>query len=201
VSIFSGLGNNISILTADNAYAGGLIHTTDGFFTVPSSLSSTAESTGETTFVSLTDSLNLTDALDSTPFITVFIPTNDAFAAANASTASADTVSILSGHVVPNFAGYLPLLTNGSTIVTQAGTSLTVTIDGDNYFINDAQIVSSNLITDNGVAHVIDKVLTPSPTPSIVPFTGAGSSLINKGAVNALAIALSTTLLSMAYFL
>ena len=127
-------------------------------FTVPHLLSSTAQFTGQTTFVSLTNGSNQTSVLDSTPLITVFIPTNDAFAAANISTASNNTASLLSAHVLPNFAGYLPSLTNGSTIVTQAGTSITVTIKGDDYFINDAKIVSSNLIIDNGVAHVIDSV-------------------------------------------
>ena len=121
-------------------------------------LSSTAESTGQTTFVSLTNGSNQTSVLDSTPLITVFIPTNDAFAAANISTASNTTASLLSAHVLENFAGYLPSLTNGSTFVTQGGTSITVTIQGEDFYINNAKIVSSNLIIDNGVAHVIDTV-------------------------------------------
>lgn len=131
---------------------------TGSLFTVPLVLSATAEATGQTTFVSLTNGSNQTSILDNTPLITVFIPTNDAFAAANISTASSGTASLLSAHVVPNFAGYLPSLTNGSTFTTQDGTVVTVSIQGDDYYVNDAKIVSSNLILDNGVAHVIDSV-------------------------------------------
>jgi uncharacterized surface protein with fasciclin (FAS1) repeats len=96
--------------------------------------------------------------LDATPLITVFIPTNDAFTAAGISTSSTGLASALSGHVVQDFAGYIPSLTNGSSFVTQAGTTITVTIQGEDYFINNAKIVSSNLILENGVAHVIDSV-------------------------------------------
>jgi len=135
-----------------------LTHDIHRLFTVPVALSSTANSTGQTTWVSLTDGSNQTSVLDSTPLITVFIPTNAAFAAAGISTPSNETASLLAGHVLPNFAGYLPSLTNGSTIVTQAGTSVTVTIKGEDYYINNALIVQSNLILENGVAHVIDTV-------------------------------------------
>jgi uncharacterized surface protein with fasciclin (FAS1) repeats len=108
--------------------------------------------------VSLANSSNLTSVLDSTELITVFIPTNAAFDTANEAAASAGTGSLLSAHILLDFVGYIPSLTDGSTFTTQAGTSVTVTIQGDDYFINNAKIVSSNLITDNGVAHVIDSV-------------------------------------------
>lgn len=141
-------------------------------FTLPASLSATVQAAGESTFTSLANSANLTDALDNLPYSTFFIPSDEAFANANASP-SAATANLLAGHVIPNFVGYLPSLVNGSTLTTQAGSSVTVTIRGYNYYINDALIVSSNLILDNGVAHVIDKVclllLTCRCFPSLFP--------------------------------
>jgi hypothetical protein len=141
-------------------------------FTLPASLSATVQAVGQTTFASLANSANLTDALDNIPYSTFFIPSNEAFANANTSP-SATTANLLAGHVIPNFVGYLPSLVNGSTLTTQAGSSVTVTIQGDNYYINDAMIVSSNLILENGVAHVIDKVclllLTGRCFPSLFP--------------------------------
>ena len=125
---------------------------------MPLTLSSTAQSTGETTFVSLTNASSQTVALDSSPSITVFIPTNDAFSAANISTASSGIASVISGHVILDFVGYLPILTNGGNYMTQSGKILTVTIQGDDYFVNNAKIIASNLILENGVAHVIDTV-------------------------------------------
>ena len=113
---------------------------------------------GINTFASLAGGANLTDTFDNIPYSTFFIPSDEAFANSNASTSSATTASLLEGHVIPNFVGYLPSLVNGSTLTTQTGSFVTVTIQGGDYYINDALIVSSNAILDNGVAHVIDKV-------------------------------------------
>jgi uncharacterized surface protein with fasciclin (FAS1) repeats len=60
--------------------------------------------------------------------------------------------------LIPNFVGYLPSLTNGSTYTSQGGTSFTVTIIGSDYYINNAKVLTSNVIVENGVAHVIDQV-------------------------------------------
>lgn len=127
-------------------------------FTLPVSLSVTVQATGESTFASLASSANLTDALDNLPYSTFFVPSNEAFASAGASSPSAATASLLEGHVIPNFVGYLPSLVNGSTLTTQTGSLVTVTIQDSNYYIDGAMIISSNLILENGVAHVIDKV-------------------------------------------
>jgi uncharacterized surface protein with fasciclin (FAS1) repeats len=127
-------------------------------FTLPVPLSVTLQATGLNTFAALASSANLTDTFDNIPYTTFFIPSDEAFALANDASPSAATAALLMGHVVPNFAGYLPNLVDGSTLTTQAGSSVTVTIKGDNYYINDALIVSSNIILDNGVAHVIDQV-------------------------------------------
>jgi hypothetical protein len=59
---------------------------------------------------------------------------------------------------VPNFAGYLPLLKNGALLTTQAGTNVTVSVRGNDFYINDARIISANIIIANGVAHVLDQV-------------------------------------------
>ncbi|KIW93501.1 uncharacterized protein Z519_06106 [Cladophialophora bantiana CBS 173.52] len=171
VDIYSGLGDSVGVITADIPFDGGLIHTTDGLFTLPLNLSSTARTTGQTSFVSLASASNQSSILDTTPLITVFIPTNEAFAAANISPSSSGISSILAGHVVQDFAGYLPSLADGSSYVTQSGATITVTIQGDDYFINNAKIVSSNLILENGVAHVIDAVgshLSPLSTLNLL---------------------------------
>jgi uncharacterized surface protein with fasciclin (FAS1) repeats len=151
----------------------GLTHGTS-IFTLPVSLSATVQAAGQSTFASLASSANLTDAFDNLPYSTFFVPSNEAFANANASFPSAATAGLLAGHVVPDFVGYLPSLVNGSTLTTQAGSSVTVTIQGYNYYINDAMIVSSNMILENGVAHVIDKVclllLTRRCLPSLFHF-------------------------------
>jgi uncharacterized surface protein with fasciclin (FAS1) repeats len=136
----------------------GLLTNGTSKFTLPASLSVTLQATGLSTFASLASSVNLTDTFDNIPYTTFFIPSDEAFAITNASSPSAATAALLTRHVVPNFAGYLPDLVDGSTLTTQAGLSVAVTIKGDDYYIDDAKIVSSNIILDNGVAHVLDQV-------------------------------------------
>ncbi|MCJ1248388.1 hypothetical protein MMC30_005605 [Trapelia coarctata] len=180
--IFSGLGNSVSVTTGDIAYDGGVIHIVDGYFTLPRTLSATTLALGHNTFTALTNSSDLTAELDSAAGITIFIPTNAAFAAKNVSSSDPTTPSLIDGHIVPNFVGYVPALTDGAKLLTQAGTTVTVTVQGDDIFINNAKILASNVILENGVAHVLDQIIsfapdaTPSPTPTIVPFKGTGLS-------------------------
>ncbi|KAH9208118.1 FAS1 domain-containing protein [Leptodontidium sp. 2 PMI_412] len=152
-----------------------------GFFTVPTPLSSTINSTGLSSLGSLLNQANLTGTLDASDSITIFTPNNAAFAATNITGNPSTLPAILSNHVIPNFLGYLPSLTDGATYTTLAGDTLTVTIKNGVYYVNDAKIVSSNTILQNGVAHVIDKVLTPSlPAPVV---TGGSWSLSRSNSI------------------
>jgi uncharacterized surface protein with fasciclin (FAS1) repeats len=97
--------------------------------------------------------------IDNPAGVTVFSTTNEAFQAGISNTTNPTALSgILSNHIIPNFLGYTPVLTNGAVLTTQAGTNVTVTIRNGVYFINNARVVASNQITTNGVAHVLDSV-------------------------------------------
>lgn len=123
------------------------------------SISSTAQALGQTTFSSLISGSNLTATLESTQFATVFLPSNAAFAAASVGTSiSSSTASLLSNHVVGGFAGYLPVLKDGAALTTQKGETLIISIRNGIYYVNDAKITQANIITENGVVHIIDKV-------------------------------------------
>ncbi|OCL04242.1 FAS1 domain-containing protein [Glonium stellatum] len=161
VELFSGLGNNVTIAQANIPYDHGRIHTLHGYLTNPESLMDTLAAKNLTSFASGIKSTNLTSVVSnpSPVGVTVFVPFNEAYNAGispNASTSSLFTA--LSNHIVPNYLGLSPWLTNGTVLVTEAKTTLTVTIREGKYFINDAMIVAADLITTNGVAHVIDKV-------------------------------------------
>ena len=147
-------------------------------FTNPQLLSLTAAATDNTQkFASILASAaaansNLTSrqtgpSLDLTPRITVFIPSDAAFAAANAaanSVSGSGAQKLVDGHVVvagsiADPVGYLPELKSGQVLQTKAGGSLTVSVGGDgSYYVNGAKIEKANIILPNGVAHVVDKV-------------------------------------------
>ncbi|KAK1753832.1 FAS1 domain-containing protein [Echria macrotheca] len=189
VSISSGLGNRVSIKASDITYAGGLIQVTSGLFTPPQLLSLTALAGNDTTiFSSLLSSLrnnNLTrrqaDTLDSTPRITVFIPTDAAFRSVGAIPGNA-IAQVIAGHVVVSSGttepvGYLPALTNGQVLTTKGGGQLAIRVTDGTFYVGPARIEKPNLILPNGVAHVVDKVLSPIPiaTAGAVPGASAGA--------------------------
>lgn len=98
----------------------------------------------------------MTAALDAAHLVTVFVPSNEAFSSApNGSTPPAE---LLSNHVVPDFVGYLPDLKDGAVLKTRTGGSLTISVKNNQYFVDGAKITTANLILENGVAHVVDKV-------------------------------------------
>ena len=104
------------------------------------------------------------------PF-TVFAPTDDAFAALPAGTLDAVLAdmdlltAILTYHVVGGTALSTDL-SDGMMVTTLNGADVTVTINADGVFINDAQVTVADVVADNGVVHVIDAVLLPPAPPT-----------------------------------
>ncbi|MEL6783782.1 MAG: fasciclin domain-containing protein, partial [Pseudomonadota bacterium] len=100
------------------------------------------------------------------PF-TVFAPTNEAFAALPAGTVENllkpenkdQLVAVLTYHVVPGKVMSTDLTDDAQVATVQGGN---VTIDLDNGpMVNDAKVVTADIETDNGVIHVINKVILP----------------------------------------
>jgi transforming growth factor-beta-induced protein len=56
-----------------------------------------------------------------------------------------------------------------SSADTASGESITIRVEEDRVFVNDAQVVVTDIVASNGVIHVIDTViLPPTEAPSIV---------------------------------
>ena len=115
---------------------------------------------------------DLAGALSGEGPFTVFAPTDDAFLTlATALNATAEDLLALPGltdillyHVVG--AQVLSTdLADGATATTLLGEDVTVTINDGGIFINDAQVTVADIVTDNGVVHVIDAVLLPPTEP------------------------------------
>lgn len=118
------------------------------------------------TLVTAVGKANLGDTLNSAPELTVFAPTNDAFAKipkADLDKVLADQATlkkVLTYHVV---AGKITPDQLAGTHKTLEGQNLTVTGSGENFKVNGtATVVCGNVQTQNAIVYIVDGVLMPS---------------------------------------
>lgn len=107
----------------------------------------------------------LVDTLNTAQDITVFAPTNDAFAAVPKKTldaAMADPkgllTKVLTNHVVQGRLSPDQLAGDHTTL---AGTTITVKGSGEDFTVGDAHVVCGNVQTANATVYIIDGVLLP----------------------------------------
>jgi uncharacterized surface protein with fasciclin (FAS1) repeats len=123
------------------------------------------------TLIAAIDAAGLTDTLQGEGPFTVLAPTDAAFDAAfealgiTAADLLADTetlTAILTYHVLPQAADSQLIATlDGSSVPTVNGQSVDVNVVDGQIMINQATVVSADLVADNGIVHVIDAVLLP----------------------------------------
>jgi uncharacterized surface protein with fasciclin (FAS1) repeats len=118
------------------------------------------------TLVAAVTQAGLVDTLNGAEDITVFAPTNDAFAKIPEATLAqvlADKqalTEILTYHVVDQRQAPADL-DNGKLVTLQGGT-ITTARSGDTYTANDARVVCGNVQTGNATVYLIDAVLMPA---------------------------------------
>jgi transforming growth factor-beta-induced protein len=124
-------------------------------------------STGEfSTLLAAVVAADLVGALSGDDQLTVFAPTDAAFAAIDLNASNIGTLpvatlrDILLYHVAPARRNAASVTTSSSITMANGGsTAISVTDAGA--FINDARIVQTDVAADNGIIHVIDAVLLP----------------------------------------
>lgn len=182
-----------TVTTTDIYASNGIIHIIDTVIVGDVELPAPAQSivdvaVGAGSFTSLVAALQAT-GLDSvladtgTDF-TVFAPTDEAFAALGQDTIDAlfadpDALSdILLYHVISG----AEILADAATAVAAGddslvdaanGDKLALSLSGESLLINTSTVTAPNVLADNGVIHVIDKVLIPpadrgEPTANII---------------------------------
>jgi uncharacterized surface protein with fasciclin (FAS1) repeats len=118
------------------------------------------------TLVKLVKRAGLAGALSGKTQLTVFAPTDAAFAKMPQSTLDALLANraklrtVLLYHVVQ---GRVPAakVTRMASARTLAKQSVSFMVKDGVVFVNDARVVKANVVTRNGIIHVIDKVLIP----------------------------------------
>ena len=168
--------NDAQVTTADIAADNGVVHVIDAVLLPAPPPSNTVvdiivNSEAHTTLETAVIAAGLAGTLSGDGPFTVFAPTDAAFANVPAETLDAVLAdpalltAILTYHVVGSTALSTDLM-DGMAVTTLNGADVTVTINMDGVFINDAQVTVADLVADNGVVHVIDAVLLPPPPPS-----------------------------------
>jgi uncharacterized surface protein with fasciclin (FAS1) repeats len=124
------------------------------------------------TLVAAVKAAGLVDALNGAGPITVFAPTNAAFAKIPEAKLKEllkpenkkQLVAILTYHVVPGkvTAADVLALKNGTKVATLEGGKVTVQ-SHPNVKVNQARVTKTDITASNGVIHVIDAVLIPPP--------------------------------------
>jgi transforming growth factor-beta-induced protein len=162
--------DNANVVKTDILTGNGVIHIIDSVI-LPStdSIAATAGKAGTfKTLLAAATAAGLADTLSHDGPFTVFAPTDEAFAKLPAGTV--DTLlkpenkdklaAILTYHVVPGRVYASDAIKAGSAKTVQ-GKSVHIRARDGKAYVNDAQIVATNIDADNGVIHVIDTVILP----------------------------------------
>ena len=168
--------NDALVTFADIETDNGTVHVIDAVLIPPSNtvVDVIVDSPDHTTLEAAVIAADLAGTLSGDGPFTVFAPTDAAFANLPEGTVEAlledpmgDLTQILLYHVLG--ANVLSSdLTDGQTATTLNGSDITVTINDDGVFINDAQVTVADIPTDNGTVHVIDAVLLPPARTTVV---------------------------------
>ncbi len=156
--------NNANVTSADITASNGVIHVLDTVLLPPNLVEAAQYAGSFTSLVGAVQTANLTEALtDSTAKLTVFAPTDTAFAALPPGTVAGlsqtQLADLLKYHVLPTEV-LSTQLTAGAVSTLLTGKQVTISLTGGAK-VNDANVIITDVKTTNGVIHAIDKVLTP----------------------------------------
>lgn len=140
----------------------------DSIAALPKSIAETAmNTTNLSTLVAALSAAELVDVMKGTDALTVFAPTNDAFAAVQPTVdmlLKAENKSklqnVLKYHVV---AGTIKAadLKDGQELTTLQGEKIKVSIKNGKVYVGGAEVTNPDVAVNNGVVHITNKVLVP----------------------------------------
>jgi uncharacterized surface protein with fasciclin (FAS1) repeats len=121
------------------------------------------------TLLAAVEAAGLVDALSGEGPLTVFAPTDEAFAALPDGVLDAlledpeELAAVLTYHVVPG-AIASSAIEDGARVDTLLGAWLMAGVSDAGVSIGEASVIAADVMADNGVIHVIDQVLIPPAT-------------------------------------
>ncbi len=163
----------------DSAGSGG------GGVNTPQNLLGTLQSRGLTTLATAIQAAGLGSALEAAGPLTLFAPTNAAFAALPAGELQrlldpanvAELRGVLQYHLVAGLFN-AATLENLTSLATTEGRDLSIDAPGGVLFVNDARVVAADVQATNGLLHELDSVLVP-PTSLIATLDARGFTILS----------------------
>jgi uncharacterized surface protein with fasciclin (FAS1) repeats len=120
------------------------------------------------TLVAAVKAAGLVDALNGKGPLTVFAPTDEAFAKLPKGTVESlllpenkeKLVAILTYHVAP---GSYPAakVVKADSVKTLQGQAITIKVSDDGVMVDKAKVIATDVMCTNGVIHIIDSVILP----------------------------------------
>jgi transforming growth factor-beta-induced protein len=152
--------NGVSVVTADIAAKNGVIHVIDKVLLPPNLVQAATLAGDFSTLIGAVTSAGLAETLSKADAnLTVFAPDNAAFAKLSAVPSGDALKNVLLYHVVSGKvlstdlkAGMVPTLLTGKSVTVDLSAGVR---------INASKVVAADIVTTNGVIHVIDTVLIP----------------------------------------
>lgn len=206
--------DNAQVVTTDIECDNGVVHVIDSVI-LPSldNLPTVATNAKQfNTLLAAAKAAGLVDALSGEGPLTVFAPTDEAFASLPEGTVESllkpenkqQLIDILTYHVVEGRVYSDAALEAGKATTLQGG-SISIGVKDDAAKVNDATLISTDIDASNGVIHVIDSVLLPAsnqqssvqPKQMIEHAIAKGSELYNAGHAKACGDVYSDTMQSI----
>jgi len=141
----------------------------DGYDQPSKDIVDTAVASGSfDTLVAAVQAAGLVDALKAEGPLTVFAPTDEAFAQLPEGTVDNllkpenkdQLVQILTYHVVPGRLTASEVTSMAGTTTLQ-GEQITFKVDNGKVYVDGAEVIQADVSTSNGVIHIIDQVILP----------------------------------------
>ncbi len=159
------INGSVNVTTPDIQADNGVIHAVDAVILPPKSAAQTATDAGLTYLVAAITRSGIDLSALPQP-LTIFAPSNQAFIDAGFPTiadiegAPVDAVAdIIRYHVITGGRTFSTDLATDISVAAADGNSLYFGIDGSDVFVNEAQITGTDILTTDGVVHLVDRVI------------------------------------------
>ncbi|KAM0342036.1 hypothetical protein ACHAPU_009764 [Fusarium lateritium] len=173
VNLRAGLAQSVKMTTVDGSWGVKNVNSfqiVDKVLIPPRPCSTTVQTVKDHRLYALDLALikaGLWPALDTSPNVTCLAPSTQAFKDAgspNLALSKQDLSGALLAHTL-NEVTYSNYLRDGQVINTLNNTQVRVSIQGDDIFFNNAKVIEANVLTNNGLIHILDAVIEDGGKP------------------------------------